>query len=292
MTIENHGLVVLTIAYHSNKSLQALARDLFDQTKQPKKWIIVNNSPESAGSINLKGPFPISVIKGVEGAGFGEGCNRGFEELISQGWPGWVWLLNPDIRIKEKETIQLITASIETLPLTSIVGTAVLDSNGGLEKSAGWIDEGLDFRRRRVNNDLIKLNQKTLVPLDWISGCSMLLNLSSHKRQARFDPSFPLYYEDIDFCLRASSHGSSVIWIPFISVIHKKGEGSETSVARRIRLSSCSYIRFLQRYRPGLVLFLRTIRIIVNALFKLPFAPKLSIAAMQGCFEAYLNPIL
>ncbi len=119
----------------------------------------------------------------------------------------------------------------------------------------------------------------------------MLFKPSAHIKQPRFEVLLPLYYEDMDLCLRMAMNEATILWLPFIRVAHQKGEGSKTSFSRRIRLSSCSYIRFLQRHRPGLVLFLRTIRILVNALIRLPVTPQRSFAVLQGCFEAYLKPL-
>ena len=291
MSIKSPGIVVLTIAYHSHKALKTLANDLALQEEHPKKWIVVNNSPSSAGEIDLEIPFPFSVIVGDEGSGFSSGCNRGLDLLMRIGWDGWVWLLNPDIRLGDSSIIKRLRLFIESLPLTSLVGTAVINPEGNLEKSAGWIDSGLNFRRRKVNQTLINSNQQEPISVDWVSGCSMLIRPLSHFKKARFEASLPLYYEDMDFCLRLSKESSPVIWLPFISVIHSRGEGSQTSSTRRIRLSTCSYIRFLQRHRPGMVLFLRTLRILANSLLRLPLTPLRSFAVLQGCVDAYLNPL-
>ena len=291
MSIKNDAIVILTIAYHSQPSLLSLGRDLARQSLHPDRWIVVDNSPLSAEKINLNAPFPISVIRGEEGAGFSEGCNQGLDLLLTQDWDGWVWLLNPDICLKDTCTIANLQRTIVSLPFNSLLGTSVFDSAENLEKSAGWFDPGLNFRRRRVSPQLITSGHDQPVPVDWISGCSMIFKPSSHKKEPRFEVSFPLYYEDMDFCLRMSREGVPIFWIPFVSVSHQKGEGSNTSFSRRIRLSSCSYIRFLQRHRPGLVLFLRTIRILSNALIRLPITPRRSFAVLQGCFEAYLQPL-
>ncbi len=291
MSSQKPGLVVLTIAYHSHQALKSLSKDLSLQTEPPEKWIVINNSPDSSGPVHLNASFPISVITGVEGAGFSEGCNRGFDELLSQGWEGWVWLLNPDIHLTDQSTINRLKLAIDSLPSPAVIGTAVLDPDGNLEKSAGWIDPGLNFRSRRVNNETIKSKKEEPVFLDWVSGCSMLLKPSAHKTKVRFEKLLPLYYEDMDLCLRLSRQCSPVLWLPWISVRHNKGKGSRTSCARRIRLSTSSYIRFLQRHRPGFVLVLRTLRILINASIRFPLQPLRSCAVMRGCLEAYFYPL-
>ena len=103
--IYKDGLVVLTVAYHSYEALQSLARSLNKQTFQPDHWLLINNSPQSAGQIQLAAKCEISIIEGGEGDGFGQGCNRGLAQLHCQHWNGWVWLLNPDITLRESNIL-------------------------------------------------------------------------------------------------------------------------------------------------------------------------------------------
>ncbi len=291
MSIEKNEIAILSVAYHSHKALRELSQDLSRQTCQPKQWLVVNNSPSSARPLMLTTKCPVSVISGEEGDGFARGCNRGLDELHRLGWKGWVWLLNPDTALPEIDIFEKLVKELGALSDQALVGTVVNDINGNLEKSAGWIDPGLDFRRRKVTKSIFQKFNKNPVLVDWISGCSMIFKPTAHEIEPRFDASMPLYYEDVDLCLRLGHLGVQIFWLPSIAISHSRGFGSETPYTRRLRLSSCSYIRFLQRHRPGLVLLLRTIRLIINALVKLPLFPSRSFAVLQGCFDAFCNPI-
>ena len=283
--------MIVTIAYHSSHALELLSRDLSCQNEHPTRWVIVNNSPNSSEPIQLHTPFPTLVIAGEEGSGFAEGCNLALDYLLNDLWDGWVWLLNPDITLQKSTILNSLRISLASCPENVLVGTAVFDCIGNLEKSAGWIDPGLDFRRRRINHESLITYKNQLLPLDWVSGCSMLLSPGCLLEKPRFEESLPLYYEDMDFCIRLARKNSKVLWMPSISVGHQNGQGSLTSPNRRLRLSSCSYIRFLQRHRPGIVLILRTFRILILALVRLPVTPARSISVFHGCFQAFLNPL-
>ncbi len=292
MSVKNRGIILLTVAYHSEKALLALAADLRRQTIQPQKWLVVNNSPQSSCVLDLQAYCPVNLIEGLEGDGFGQGCNRGLDHLEAEGWEGWVWLLNPDTELLANNTIELLSRELISTPLNALIGTAVIDLNGNLEKSAGWIDPGLDFRRRRVDQSMMKMNGPKFIKVDWISGCNMIFSPASHPTKPRFDSSLPLYYEDMDLCIRVSHYGVDILWTPFIQIGHRRGQGSDTSLARRFRLSTCSYIRFLQRHRPGLVLILRSLRLFCNALIKFPLSPGISIAILRGLFDASRRPLV
>ena len=84
--------VVLSVAYHSLEALQQLGADLARQSLHPFRWLVVDNSPESAplraSDLSGGGGLPLDLVAGREGDGFGAGCNRGFEHLSRQGWGG------------------------------------------------------------------------------------------------------------------------------------------------------------------------------------------------------------
>jgi len=80
------------------------------------------------------------------------------------------------------------------------------------------------------------LSQKNLLPLEaeYVSGCAMLIKTRVLKKVGLFDDQFFLYYEDVDFCLRANKKGFE-IWVnPQASISHalskSAGKGSKVSI--------------------------------------------------------------
>ncbi len=290
----NGGLTILTVAYHSQQPLNLLAEELTRQTCEPNQWIVVNNSPLSAGCLQISpSPSFLSIIEGGEGDGFGKGCNRGMDYLQKENWGGWVWLLNPDTTMPDDTIIERLLVLLAKVSPRAFVGTGVVGSNGSLEASAGWIDPGLAFRRRKVNaSSKFHINEVGAVSVDWISGCSFLLRPSVHLVKPRFDLALCLYYEDIDLCLRFSKTDDiPILWMPMVTIGHQKGTGSEVPSTRRIRLSSCSYIRFMQRHCSWWVIAIRMVRMTIKALFLGLIKPMQGHAVLQGCWEAFRRPL-
>lgn len=292
--------VVLSVAYHSLDALQQLGCDLARQSLHPFCWLVVDNSPQSAplraSDLGAGGVLQLELVAGREGDGFGAGCNRGFEYLARRGWEGWIWLLNPDTALPTGHELERLSEALAQLPPRALLGTAVRAGSGELEPSGGWIDPGLDFRRRRVDEaslaTAVASASATAIPggaavqLDWLSGCSLLIRPSAHLPPARFDPAFPLYYEDMDLCLRLGAAGAPALWWPALAVTHQRGAGSHTPSERRQRLSTLSYLRFLRRHRPGWVLALRNLRLLLMTLLRLPVRPKRSWATLVAMAEA------
>ena len=274
-------LVVVSVAYHSQSPLASLACDLGRHQGGISRWIVVDQAPESApldpGPLRRQlGPVPLLVLQGEQDAGFGAGCNRAFDYLQQAGHSGWIWLLNPDTSLPQGDEAHRLVEALGQLPSKAVVGTAVKDAIGEIEPSAGWIDPGLNFRCRKVGR-ADSLHPEPL-RLDWLSGCSLLLQPTAHRPPARFDPSFPLYYEDIDLCLRLAQQGAPVLWLPQPVVQHQRGDGSVTPSSRRLELSTTSYLRFLRRHCSPWVTQLRQLRLVLSVLLR----PRRSGAIWRG----------
>ncbi len=290
--------MVVTVAYRSGGVLPTLAEDLAGQSLPPALWLLVDNAPASA-PLDLRPleaaaagrrpamPLPLRLLRGREGDGFGAGCNRAFDTLAAEGWDGWVWLLNPDTGLPGGREIEQVSALLPTLPQTALLGTAVVDADGALEASGGWIDRGLAFRARQLGETHAR--GKRPVAVDWLSGCSLLLRPAAQATPPRFDPRFPLYYEDMDLCLRLAGQGAPVLWLPAPRLLHRRGSGSETAGARRLQLSTVSYLRFLRRHCPAWVFALRSLRLLLLNLLRLPLKPRRSAAVLMAAGQVLLG---
>jgi N-acetylglucosaminyl-diphospho-decaprenol L-rhamnosyltransferase len=171
------------------------------------------------------------------------------------------------------------------------VGTAVWSPEGELEPSGGWITPGLAFRRRRIEPTHLGAARSTTLSLDWLSGCSLALRPTAHHPPARFDPGLPLYYEDMDLCLRLGAGDATCLWTSAVAIAHQRGSGSGGNRSRRVELNTLSYWRFLQRHTPGWVRTLRGLRLLATALARLPFQPQQSIAVLRGWLRALRQPL-
>ncbi len=288
---------MVTVAYGSAAVLPALARDLAAQSSPAEAWWVVDNSPQSAPldpdllTTAAASGLSIRLIRGAEGAGFAAGCNRALDLLAAEHWDGWVWLLNPDTGLPQGDELASLRRQLKHLPAQALVGTAVADGTGGYEANGGWFSAGLSFRGRRLDpRAAIQDERAAPLALDWLSGCSLALRPAAQPIAARFDERFPLYYEDMDFCRRLASEGAPVLWLRQPLIVHRKGSGSVAPGPRRLQLSTLSYLRFLRRYSPGWVVALRSLRLLLLSLLRLPLRPQCSLAVLQAMLTVLREP--
>ena len=282
-------LMIITACYNSNSVLSGLACSLNKQEIKPWAWILIDNAPLSNPVLNLKTTFPIQIVSGNEGDGFGAGCNAGLNLVDEMNYDGWVWLLNPDTHLPSSNHIENLLKTLAYVDTNTILGTAIEDLDHQLEHSAGWIHKGLGYRKSQITKQSLTQMGRSDVEVDWVSGCNLIFRPSSFSPRLRFDDYFPLYFEDIDFCLRAKLQGGKCVWLDSLSISHQKSKGSECSLFRRERLKAISHIHFLYRYQPWWVFVAHTLRIIAQALQRLPMQANASQGVLYGVFQALFN---
>jgi GT2 family glycosyltransferase len=282
-------LLVITVCYKSNSALSILAESLNKQAIRPWKWILIDNAPLSNPVLTLNTTFPLHIISGNEGDGFGAGCNAGLDLVYEMNFDGWVWLLNPDTYLSSSNHIENLLNTLANVDPNTILGTAIEDLDNQLEQSAGWIRKGLGYRKSQITKESLTQKSRPCIEVDWVSGCNLIFKPSSFSTPLVFDDYFPLYFEDVDFCLRAKLRGGTCIWLNSLSISHQKSTGSECSLFRRERLKAISQIHFLCRYQPWWVTIAHTLRIIALALQRLPAQSASSRGTIYGVLQALFN---
>jgi hypothetical protein len=75
--------------------------------------------------------------------------------------------------------------------------------------------------------------------IDACSGAAMIIRASVMKPVGLMDEQFFMYAEDLDWCKRIRESGSTIVFYPFISVIHHKYKsgikGTSKQIARKTR---------------------------------------------------------
>jgi N-acetylglucosaminyl-diphospho-decaprenol L-rhamnosyltransferase len=70
-------------------------------------------------------------------------------------------------------------------------------------------------------------------PADWLAGASLIVRRSVFEEIGLLDPSYFLYFEEVDFCLRARRAGWRCWYVPASRVVHLVGSATGVSETRR-----------------------------------------------------------
>jgi GT2 family glycosyltransferase len=270
-------IYLLTVNYYSTHLVTQLINSLPTSQNIEYKIVIINNSPDDESIYNLKSESTI-ILTPPTNIGFGNGCNLGIEWIYSQTPQGIIWIINPDAYLPEN-TLEKIPPFFATNPQLSIVGTIIHTPTGEIWYAGGrFIPE----KGAILEADLLTNSNEDYVACDWVSGCSLIINLRNFHDCPLFDKDYFLYYEDFDFCRRYAQQGHLIAVTKQFGVIHQPSSITNRNMFWKIKHSTYSYLLTQEKYATKLVLSLRLTRLIAYALLLLLVKPQAAFGKLYG----------
>jgi GT2 family glycosyltransferase len=97
-------------------------------------------------------------------------------------------------------------------------------------------------------------------PCDWLSGCFLMVRREAYQQIGGFDEGYGKYFEDVDFCLRMTRAGWSVMYHGGVSCCHLEQRASKDFFSADAWRHLRSYVRFLHKWgcRPSRAAMYRT----------------------------------
>jgi N-acetylglucosaminyl-diphospho-decaprenol L-rhamnosyltransferase len=234
----------IIVNYNSAQLVQKLVSSITAHSNQVYKILVVNNSPEDQ-AIQKINSSTISILESGENLGFGRACNLGLQWVYTRDSQAIAWLINPDAYLLPN-TLEKVEHFFTQHPNLSILGTPVYEPDGKL-----WFGGGQYNPRTGAitSNDLFSTQPKAdYISCDWVTGCSLLINLKNFSECPYFDPTYFLYYEDFDFCRRYANQGYLIAITNQFSVIHQPSSITNKNSFIKLKYSTFSYLITLQRY--------------------------------------------
>ncbi len=282
----------ITVNYYSTSLIETLINSIPVQDAINNRVIIVNNSPDDSSIYALQNDW-IIILDSPTNLGFGQGCNLGLNWIYQQYPQSIVWLINPDASLTDKSLKQAVEF-FKTHPEISILGTVVNEPTGKV-----WFGGG-EFNAKTGQIIALDVLPETpqanlpYIPMTWVTGCSLLINLKQFSECPQFDPDYFLYYEDFDFCLRYRKQGHPVVMSSEIRVIHQPSSITNQNQPLKIQQSIYSYLLSLEKHTNLWVLGYRLLRISLVSLLSLLISPEVSRHKLKGIwlYCQRLHPVI
>ncbi len=185
--------------------------------------ILVDNGSKDSSVTEVRARFPeVSIIVNKTNVGF-SGNNVGMEEALRRG-ADYVLLLNNDTWVEPHCFQELIRAAEENPEIGILSPRICYYSNPELI----WYDGGkLDnvngfLRHSHINSDRLtgSVDDRPM-QLDYVCGCAMLIRRQVIEQIGVLDQRFFMYWEDVDYSLRAKNSGFGLLQVPSARVLHK-----------------------------------------------------------------------
>lgn len=272
-------IYLITVNYYSTALIQTLLASI-SPSPVDYRLIVVNNSPGDRQLASLTQP-QVQIIEAKANLGFGAGCNLALERVYHQDPDATAWLINPDTTLTPQALEQAVQFCSHHAD-KSIIGCVIAQPDGRIWFAGGEFNPstGLIIARETLPD-----SPPTYWNTAWVTGCSMLLNLSNFTPCPQFDDSFFLYYEDFDFCRRYLAQGHSVGVTGTIKIVHYPSSITQRHRTVALRHSTCSYLLALRRHTHWQVFGYRLGRILAHALRVIPIKPHRSLAIIGGVYD-------
>lgn len=192
----------------------------------------------------------VALLSAPINGGFAYGNNLAARPaLASKHPPDFVWMLNPDTRVRQGALSKLV-AFLCAHPHVGIAGSSLEFEDGTLWPHAFrfpsiWSEIATALRLRVVGTMLQRymplLNMSDRAErVDWLPGASMMVRREVFESIGLMDEGYFLYFEETDFCLHAARAGWECWYVPQSRVMHIAGQstgvtGANAATNRRPR---------------------------------------------------------
>lgn len=197
--------------------------------------IVVDNasSDESARAVRERYPQAL-LIANSENEGYAKGNNQGL--LVSRG--EYVLLLNPDVRVPEGG-LERAVAIMEQLKDVGALGVRQAFPNGQVQKSVRGFPtpsavfwELIGLSRLYPSSSRFGAYRMTWfdyeheADVDQPMATFLMIRRQVLDQVGLMDESFPIFFNDVDWCFRCKQAGWRILFTPEIEIIHHGGAGT------------------------------------------------------------------
>ncbi|MDR3706659.1 MAG: glycosyltransferase family 2 protein [Capsulimonadaceae bacterium] len=220
--------------------------------------IVVDNASIDGSVEMLRARFPsVVLIANAHNAGYAGGNNQALAAATGDR----LLLLNPDV-VLEAATLTRALEFLDTHPDAGLVGARQIQPDGATQHSVRgfpapaaitWEVLGLGRlfpRSRRFASYMMRgFDYDRATEVDQPMGTFLLARREVYDAIGGMDESFPIFFNEVDWCYRAKQAGWKIYYTPDARLVHYGG-GSTRQAPKpaMIRESHRSMIRFFDKH--------------------------------------------
>ncbi|GCE16728.1 glycosyltransferase family 2 protein [Dictyobacter kobayashii] len=240
-------------------------KDVPTEINQLSVEIIVVDSHSNDNTLEMLHEFSnVLVIAQKENLGFAKCNNIGLQ--IARG--RYLFLLNPDTELVGN-VLNTLIAYLDQHSNVGIAGPHLTDAAGKLQKVPRrfpkFIITLFDTPSLQAHLPRWLLSRYAIInpikdactPVEWVLGAALIIRQETFQDIGPLDEKYPMYSEEIDWCMRATQHGWSIECVGIGQVVHHGGKSSEQIPLVRHTYYWQSTLRFFQKYYKQYAILLR-----------------------------------
>lgn len=288
-TVGPHSLHIVIVSWNAGALLRecmasiAPAAEAMDGEVQ----VVIVDNASTDGSLAEIEPLglPVRVIRNQQNRGFACACNQGARSANSE----YVLFLNPDTKL----TSTSLSAPVDFLSRPDnahigILGIQMIGSAGEISRSCSRFPTPWRLLTRAIGLDVLfpsifpgiamrEWDHNADREVDQVIGAYFLTRRRLFQELGGFDQRFFVYFEEVDFCLRARASGWRTYFLAGVQAFHRGGGSSEQVLAQRLFYSLRSRVAYSRKHfsRAG------AIAVVLATLFLEPVT-RMTLAVLRG----------
>lgn len=255
-------LSVIITTYNSSSTLKSTLSSLENLVpeEKPMETIVVDNC-SSDGSAEVAESFErVRVIRSSRNMGLARANNLGASRATGSS----LLFLNPDTEVRPGALSAM--ADFEVFHRSAaLIGPAMEDASGNRVSTARTWPTPLDIAlrrtflgklpgaRKRLRKHLFPVDGRHPARVDWISGAAIWATRTGLSGVGLMSERYFLYFEDVQWCMRAARSGMEVWYVPDAVITHEGRRESAGPPGRALWLHLASMVRFFIEYPCAMV---------------------------------------
>jgi GT2 family glycosyltransferase len=223
--------------------------------------VVVDNGSADESVPVIRQRFPaVTTIENGENLGYAGGNNVGLRYAMTQG-VDYALLLNNDT-VVDPAFLRVLVDAAEAEPAIGMAGpTIYYHERPDVTWSAGGAIDWRQGSTRMVGLNEPDAGQFGQSPreVDFITGCALLVKRSVMEEVGLLDERFFAYYEEAEWCVRATRAGFRIVHVPLACIWHKISPSAQADSPLVHYYMTRNRLLFLKATRAGLRAWLHTL---------------------------------
>ncbi len=231
------GSITIAIVNWNTRDLliQALQSIYCQEFVSPLRVVVVDNASKDGSAEAVRNRFPqCELIVNKENVGYARGNNQVLETTTSQ----FTLLLNPDV-ILPNHCLQTVVQFMHDHPNAGALGVKQVHPDGSLQRSVRGFPTPMGIfcdicglsrllpNNRRVGSyRMTWMDYSSVEEVDQPMGTFLLLRGTALESVGLLDEDFPIFFNEVDWCLRCKRAGWKIFYTPDVAIIHYGGAGT------------------------------------------------------------------
>lgn len=218
----------------------------------PAEIVVIDNVSTDGSVEAIQEAYPtVKILETGTRLGYSTGNNLGFDHLLSSMDADAVLVLNDDT-LAEPDMLAGLVAEFGARGGNAVVGPEVRYAD---ERQVIWCAGGaIDWRRGYTVNLAIdtptKGTDQPAFDTSFIVGCAMLIPIEALRSVGGFDPRYFMYWEEVDWCVRARKVGYQMRIVPSAVLYHKVPRNPGGPTPRVLYYLTRNRLIFLRKHLP------------------------------------------